>query len=73
MTLGSLYIEVQGYVPVLLENLHSMSYSGTCWPLFGFSVGMEAFDELQSVNVPWIQEISGVLKIWTEKKMGKGS
>ena len=35
VTLGSLYIEVQGYVPVLLENLHGMSCSGTCWPLGG--------------------------------------
>ena len=35
MTLGSLYIEAQGYVPVLLENLHGMSCSGTCWPLGG--------------------------------------
>ena len=34
MTLGSLNIEVQGYVPALLENLPGMSYSGTCW-LFG--------------------------------------
>ena len=25
VTLGSLYIEAQGYVPVLLENLHGMS------------------------------------------------
>ena len=25
VTLGSLYIEVQGCVPVLLENLHGMS------------------------------------------------
>ena len=32
VTLGSLYI-AQGYVPVLLENLHGMSCSGTCWPL----------------------------------------
>ena len=32
VTLGSLYIEAQGYVPVLLENLHGMSCSGTCWP-----------------------------------------
>ena len=31
--LGSLYIEAQGYVPVLLENLRGMSCSGTCWPL----------------------------------------
>ena len=35
MTLGSLYIEAQGYVPVLLENLRGMSCSGTCWPLGG--------------------------------------
>ena len=35
VTLGSLYFEVQGYVPVLLENLCGMSCSGTCWPLGG--------------------------------------
>ena len=35
VTLGSLYIEAQGYVPVLLDNLCSMSCSGTCWPLGG--------------------------------------
>ena len=35
VTLSSLYIEAQGYVPVLLENLHGMSFSGTCWPLGG--------------------------------------
>ena len=28
-----------------------------------FSVGMEAFDELLLVNVPWSQEFSGVLRI----------
>ena len=33
MTLGSLYIEAQGYVPALLENLRGMSCSGTCWLL----------------------------------------
>ena len=33
MTLGSLYIGAQGYVPVLLENLRDMSFSGTCWAL----------------------------------------
>ena len=54
MTLGSLYIEAQGYVPVLLENLRGMSCSRTCWPcvVLGFSVGMEVFDELLSINVP---------------------
>ena len=35
VTLGSLYIEAQGCVPVLLENFHGMSCSGTCWPLGG--------------------------------------
>ena len=67
MTLGSLYTEAQGCVPVLLENLHGMSCSGTCWPLvvLGFSVRMEAFDELLSISVPWSQEFSGVLRIWT--------
>ena len=35
VTLGSLYIEVQGYVPVLLENLRGLSCFGTCWPLGG--------------------------------------
>ena len=67
MTLGSLYIECQGCVPVLLENLHGMSCSGTFWPLgvLGFSVGMEGLDELLSINVAWSQEFSGVLRIWT--------
>ena len=35
VTLSCLYIEAQGCVPVLLENLHGMSCSGTCWPLSG--------------------------------------
>ena len=25
------------------------------WVVLGFSVGMEAFDELPSINVPWSQ------------------
>ena len=36
------------------------------WVVLDFSVGMEAFDELLSINVPWSQEFSGVLRIWTE-------
>ena len=36
------------------------------WVVLGFSVGMEAFDELLLINVPWSQESSGVLRIWTE-------
>ena len=33
--MSCLYIEAQGCVPVLLENLHGMPCSGTCWPLGG--------------------------------------
>ena len=35
VTLGSLYLEAQGYVPVLQENLCGMSCSGACWPFGG--------------------------------------
>ena len=35
------------------------------WMVLGFSVGMEAFNELLSINVPWSQEFSDVLRIWT--------
>ena len=35
VVLSCLYIEAQGCVPVVLENLHGMSCSGTCWPLGG--------------------------------------
>ena len=35
------------------------------WVVLGFSVGMEAFDELLLVNVPWSQEFSDVLRIST--------
>ena len=34
------------------------------WVVLGFSVGMEAFDELLSFNVAWSQEFSGVLRSW---------
>ena len=37
----------------------------TPWVVLGFNVGMEAFDEVLSMNVPWSQEFSGVLKFWT--------
>ena len=36
------------------------------WMVLGFSVGMEAFDELLLSNVPWREEFSGVLRIWTK-------
>ena len=35
------------------------------WVVLGFNVGMEAFDELLSINVPWSQEFSDILRIWT--------
>ena len=35
------------------------------WVVLGFSVGMEVFDELLSIKVPWIQEFSDFLRIWT--------
>ena len=35
------------------------------WVVVGFNVGIEAFDEFLSINVPWSQEFSGVLRIWT--------
>ena len=35
------------------------------WVVLGFSVVMEAFDELLSINVPWSLEFSGLLRIWT--------
>ena len=35
------------------------------WVVLCFSVRMEAFDELLSINVPWSQEFSGVLRIST--------
>ena len=35
------------------------------WVVLGFSLCMEAFDELLSINVPWSQEFSDVLRFWT--------
>ena len=35
VTLGILYVDAQGYVPELLENLHVMSCSGNYWLLGG--------------------------------------
>ena len=35
------------------------------WVELGFSVDMEVFDEFLLIKVPWSQEFSGVLRIWT--------
>ena len=64
MTLGSLYLEAQGCVPLLLENLFGMSELVGPWVVLGFSVGMEAFDELLPINVPRSQEFP-VVRVWT--------
>jgi len=62
-----MYIEAQGYVPVLLEICVvclALEIVGP-WVVLSFSVGMEVFDELLLITVPWSQEFSGVLRIWT--------
>ena len=38
---------------------------GGLWVVLGFSVDMEAFDELLSIIVPWRQDFSDVLRFWT--------
>ena len=45
VTLGSLYVDAQGYVPALLENMRGMSCSGTYWLLGGgwFQCGCGGF------------------------------
>ena len=43
---------------------HALELVGP-WVVLGFSVGMETFDELLSINVPWSQEFSYVIRIWT--------
>ena len=35
------------------------------WVVLGFSVDMEACDEFLSINVPWSQEFSDILRILT--------
>ena len=52
--MSCLYIEAQGCVPVLLESCVvclALELVGP-WVVLGFSVGMEAFDELLLINVP---------------------
>ena len=34
------------------------------WVVLGFSVGMEVFDELLSINVPQSQVFYDILRIW---------
>ena len=64
MALGSLFIDAQDYVPVLLENLCGMSCSRNFWLLGGgwFQCRMEALDDLFSIDVTCSQELFGVLR-----------
>ena len=67
VTLGSLYFGAQGCAVFLCcwricVVCLALELVGP-WVVLGFSVGMEAFDELLSINVPWIQEFSGVLSV----------
>ena len=52
--MGSLYIEAQGCVPVLLEICMAclaLELVGP-WMVLGFSVGMEVIDEVLSISAP---------------------
>ena len=54
MTFGRLYFNAQGYVPALLRIsliCLALQLVGS-WVVLGFSVGMEAFDELLLITVP---------------------
>ena len=67
ITMGSLYIEAQGYVLCcwrICVVCLALEFVGP-WVVLGFSVGMETFDELLLINVSWSQEFSGVLRVWT--------
>ena len=64
VTLDSLYVDIQGYVPALLENLCSMSFSKTYW-LLGcgcFQCRYGGFFTVSLLKVPCSQELSGVLR-----------
>ena len=41
----------------------AMELVGPCVVL-GFTVGMEALEELLSINVPWSEEFTGI-RVWT--------
>ena len=66
VTLGGLYVDAQGYVPALLQNLRGMSRSGAYW-LFGggwFQWRYGSFWMISLLDVPCTQEFSGVLRFW---------
>ena len=67
VTLGSLYVDTQVYVPALLKNLHGMSCSGAYWLLGGgwFWCRYGGFWMVSLfLNVPGSQEFYGFLRFW---------
>ena len=66
VTLCILYVDAQGYVPALLENLFGISCSGTYCLLGGgwFQCRYGGFWIISLFNVPGSQEFSGVLRFW---------
>ena len=60
MALGSPSFNVQGWVPVLLENYCGVFCTGSCWVLGG--AWFQGRCELLSINVLWNQEFSDVLE-----------
>ena len=67
VTLGSLYVDTQVYVPVLLKNLCGMSCSGAYLAL-GWCLVLvyvwRLLDGLLFLNVPCSREFSGFLRFW---------
>ena len=61
-----MYVDIQCYVPVLLENLCGMSCSGAYWLLDGgwFQCRYGGFWMVSLFNVPFSPDFSGVLRIW---------
>ena len=64
VTLGSLYVDTQGYVPALLKNLRGMACSKTYWLLGGgwFWCRYGGFWMDSFHNVLYSQEFSGFLR-----------
>ena len=65
VTLGSLYVDAQGYVHCWRICMVCLALELTgSWVVVGFSVGMEALNDLLLLNVPCSQEFSGILRFW---------
>ena len=67
MTLGKLYIEAQSYVPMLLENVLGLSFSGTCWPLGGAWFQCRYTPVFLPGEYPWIEEPGGLQSVGLQR------